>query len=57
MDDAITEVEDEDFLEAEVIRPEVHDIIQDVAIEILEHYDNKVRRRQLSEVGLGVKTQ
>nr|KAG5705384.1 hypothetical protein BaRGS_011156 [Batillaria attramentaria] len=40
----------EDFIEKEVIAPEVEEEATAVATEILQHYDNKVTKRELREV-------
>lgn len=40
----------EDFIAKEVIAPEVEEETRSVATEMLQHYDNKVTRRELKEV-------
>lgn len=40
----------EDFIRDEVIESEVGEISQEVANEVLSHYDTKVMRREMKEV-------
>ena len=45
------EVYAEEFIEEEVIKVELAEEIPDMAKEVLTHFDTKVMRRELKEVG------
>ena len=40
----------EDFIEKEVIIPDLDEVVPEIATEVLSHYDTKVMRRELKEV-------
>lgn len=50
LDDVLFDLICEDFIAKEVIAPEVEEEAQAVATEILQHYDNKLTKRELKEV-------
>ena len=50
VNDAVIDLIAEDFIEAEVIIPDLDEVIPEVATEVLSHYDTKVMRRELKEV-------
>ena len=50
MNDAVIDLIAEDFIEAEVIIPDLDEVIPEIATEVLSHYDTKVMRRELKEV-------
>lgn len=48
--DAVIDLIAEDFIETEVINPDLGEEIPNIATEVLSHYDTKVMRRELKEV-------
>uniref|UniRef100_A0A0B7AN93 Uncharacterized protein n=1 Tax=Arion vulgaris TaxID=1028688 RepID=A0A0B7AN93_9EUPU len=52
IEDAIFDLRAEDFLWSEVIGPEVKEEAQVIAMETLQHYDNKVIRKEFKQVKL-----
>ena len=50
VEDALFEIVAEDFIRSEVIVPEVEELSQEVATEVLNHYDSKVMKREMKEV-------
>ena len=50
VNDAVVDLIAEDFIEAEVIIPDLDEVIPEIATEVLSHYDTKVMRRELKEV-------
>lgn len=50
IEDAVFELIAEDFIRTEVIVPEVEEMSQEVATEVLTHYDSKVMKREMKVV-------
>ena len=40
----------DDIIEEELVLPEVEDVSDEVAVEVLDYYNDKARRRELKEV-------
>ena len=50
VEDSVFDIIAEDFIENQVIIPDLDELIPEVATEVLSHYDTKVMRRELKEV-------
>ncbi len=52
LEEAKEEVELEDLVLTEIVEPTIEEGCQEVAMEILNHYGNKVQKQQLRQVSV-----